>query len=174
MISEFSSTTLKGNTLSIFPLEAGHFDDLFQAASDPLIWAGHPSKNRYQIGEFSKWFDDAMNSAGALVVRHDQSNKLIGSSRFYELNESESSVSIGFTFLTRDFWGGETNREMKNLMLAHAFKRVDTVWFHVDISNIRSQMAMQKIGAIKSHVAEKSFNGLSSNYVFFKISKPCG
>lgn len=171
MNSEFLQPTLKGETIALFPLELEHFDDLFDAASDPLLWEGHPSKSRYQKVEFTKWFEDAMNSGGALVVRHNQSNRLIGSSRFYEPNENGSDVSIGFTFLAREFWGGATNREMKSLMLSHAFERVNTVWFHVDISNIRSQMALLRIGAINSHIAEKCFNDRSSKYVFFKIEK---
>ena len=56
-------------------------------------------------------------------------------------------------------------------MLQHAFSQVKTVWFHVAVSNIRSQMAMKKIGAIESHREEKIIGGKVSNYVFFKIER---
>jgi len=56
-------------------------------------------------------------------------------------------VEIGWTFLERAFWGGTYNREMKSLMLDHAFKFVDRVVFVVGENNLRSQRALQKIGA---------------------------
>ena len=56
-------------------------------------------------------------------------------------------MAVGFTFLSRLHWGGKVNAEIKDLMLAHAFKWAKRVWFHVGIDNIRSQKAMEKIGA---------------------------
>jgi RimJ/RimL family protein N-acetyltransferase len=48
--------------------------------------------------------------------------------------------------LARSHWGGETNREMKRLMLAHALAAVERVWFRVGEANWRSRRAMEKIG----------------------------
>jgi len=56
-------------------------------------------------------------------------------------------VEIGFTFLERAFWGGSYNGELKSLMLDHAFRFVDRVVFVVGENNIRSQKALEKIGA---------------------------
>ena len=56
-------------------------------------------------------------------------------------------MAVGFTFLSRLHWGGKVNAEMNDLMLAHAFTWAKRVWFHVGIDNIRSQKAMEKIGA---------------------------
>jgi N-acetyltransferase len=56
-------------------------------------------------------------------------------------------VEIGFTFLEREFWGGLYNRELKSLMLDHAFRFVDRVVFVVGENNLRSQKALEKIGA---------------------------
>jgi RimJ/RimL family protein N-acetyltransferase len=92
---------------------------------------------------FEKFFQVAMDSKGAFTVR-DKSGEVIGSSRYYDLTPTE--VFIGYTFLSRKVWGGTHNREMKALMLNHAFKFVDTVKFHVGETNIRSQKAMAKIG----------------------------
>jgi N-acetyltransferase len=168
--SNFLRPDLDGHTISLFPLQQYHFDEIFQAASDPLIWAGHPSRFRYQKEEFDRWFEYALES-NALVIADKQSGKLIGSSRYYEYDENRSEISIGFTFLIRKFWGGYTNRELKTLMLNHAFSRVKTVWFHVDATNIRSQKALKKIGATESHMADRIMNGQVAKYVFFKIEK---
>jgi RimJ/RimL family protein N-acetyltransferase len=56
-------------------------------------------------------------------------------------------VEVGWTFLERTFWGGSYNRELKSLMLGHAFRFVDRVLFVVGEKNVRSQKALQKIGA---------------------------
>ena len=59
-----------------------------------------------------------------------------------------SEIEIGWTFLVRAFWGGETNSEIKSLMLRHAFTFADTVVFWVAEDNIRSRRAMEKIGGV--------------------------
>ena len=55
-------------------------------------------------------------------------------------------MEIGWTFLATSRWGGSYNREMKRLMLEHAFRFVDRVEFRVGECNLRSQRAMEKIG----------------------------
>lgn len=172
MNNDFLQPRLVGDNILLNPLKAEDFDDLYQAASDPLIWAGHPSKSRYKKEEFLIWFEQSMASKGALIVVHKDSGKVIGSSRYYEYDRDKSEVAIGFTFLTRDYWGGATNRELKTLMIEHAFTQVRTVWFHVAINNIRSQMAMKKIGGIVSHMADKTLNGKTATYLFYKMDRP--
>jgi RimJ/RimL family protein N-acetyltransferase len=172
MDDRFLQPTLTGQTLVVSPLDPSHFDNLYQAASDPLIWAGHPARLRYQLDVFSRWFEDALASKSALVVADKQSGRLLGSSRYYEYDEAKSEICIGYTFLVRDVWGGDTNRELKTLMLDHAFTQVSRVWFHVDVDNVRSQKAMKKIGAHQSHIAEASFYGNSATYVFFRMDRP--
>jgi RimJ/RimL family protein N-acetyltransferase len=81
-------------------------------------------------------------------------------------------VAIGYTFLIRARWGGATNQEMKQLMLAHAFRWATVVWFHVGKNNVRSRRAMEKIGGIYSHEASKELNGIAQDYVFYKIVAP--
>ena len=174
MSDSFLQPRLDGQSILLFPLVSEHFEALYSAASDPLIWAGHPSRLRYQREEFVRWFDDALASGGTLVIADKTSGQFIGSSRYYEFDENKSEVAIGFTFLIRAVWGGKINRELKNLMLNHAFTRVKTVWFHVNASNMRSQAAMKKIGGVESHRAEKTIGRTTSTYVFYKFDGPIG
>jgi hypothetical protein len=55
---------------------------------------------------------------------------------------------IGYTFLVRKCWGATYNREIKHLMLTHAYQSVDTAYFSVGINNMRSRLAMGKIGGV--------------------------
>jgi len=136
---------LKGKLVELRPLRPQYFDALFSAASDPKIWEQHPESDRYQREVFQKFFDGALESKGAFAIIERKSGRIIGSSRYCNLINRE--VEVGWTFLEREFWGGTYNRELKQLMLEHAFRFVDRVVFVVGEQNFRSQKALAKIGA---------------------------
>jgi RimJ/RimL family protein N-acetyltransferase len=138
---------LRGHLIELRPLQPQDFAALFQVASDPLIWEQHPEPTRYQRDVFKKFFDGAIESGGAFAVIELKSGRIIGSSRYCDYDPERRVVEVGFTFLARAFWGGLHNREMKSLMLNHAFRFVDRVQFFVGVDNLRSQRALQKIGA---------------------------
>jgi RimJ/RimL family protein N-acetyltransferase len=98
-------------------------------------------------------------------------NRLIGSSRYYGHDPERSEIEIGWTFIVRSHWGGPTNREVKRLMLDHAFKFVDTVIFWVGEKNWRSQGAMTKIGGVKRDgLFTRELSG-TMPYFIFEITK---
>lgn len=138
---------LAGELIEIRPLTVEDFDELFKAASDPLIWEQHPESDRYKREVFQRYFDGAIGSKGAFVVIERTSGRIIGSSRYWNLGMAAGEVEIGWTFLERAFWGGAFNRELKSLMIAHALRFVERVVFIVGVDNHRSQKAMEKIGA---------------------------
>ncbi len=141
--------TLRGELLELRPLCAEDHDALYAVASDPLIWEQHPDKTRHQPAGFRAFFQEALASGGALVAIDTRTGSIIGSSRFHQYDEASAEVEIGWTFLARSYWGGIYNREMKRLMLAHAFRFVGRVVFLIDPRNIRSQRAVEKIGAVR-------------------------
>jgi N-acetyltransferase len=163
---------LVGETISLRPLITDDFEALYAAASDPLIWEQHPEPLRYQRQVFDGFFAGALASGGALLVTDKTSGEVIGTSRYYEWNPDQREVAIGYTFLVRSHWGGATNREMKQLMLSHAFRWAKVVWFHVGKNNWRSRRAMEKVGGKLSHAASREHNGVVHDYVFFKIEAP--
>ena len=105
--------TLTGKLLQLRPLRAEDYDDLFAVASDPLIWAQHPSNDRYKPDVFKEFFRIAMESGGAFLAIDSKDGRVIGSSRFYGFDPEKSEIEIGWTFLARSRWGGVYNREMK-------------------------------------------------------------
>ena len=129
------------------PLEAGDWPELAACAADPLIWEQHPEPNRYEPAVFRKFFDAAMASGGAFATLDAKTGRIIGSSRFYDLKPEIDQITVGYTFLTRAYWGGRHNREAKQLMLDHAFRFVDRVVFEIGRDNLRSRKAIEKIGA---------------------------
>lgn len=138
---------LIGKLLKTRPLLEEDFDSLYQVASDPFIWEQHPDPLRYKREIFYKYFTSGIASKGCLVVQNINTNEIIGSSRYYDLSAITREVTIGFTFLATRFWGGAYNRELKHLMITHAFTFADTVLFDVGMDNFRSKRALEKIGA---------------------------
>jgi RimJ/RimL family protein N-acetyltransferase len=140
---------LEGELIEVRPLRPEDWDDLFAVAADPLIWEQHPAPDRYQENVFREFFVDALETGSAFVVVDRKSGRIIGSSRFFGFEPAQSVVEIGWTFLGRDYWGGEYNRELKRLMLDHAFRFVRRVLFVIGVKNFRSQKALEKIGGVR-------------------------
>lgn len=158
--------TLQNEYVILEPLKESDFEALYKVASDPLVWEQHPNKNRYQREVFRTYFEGAIQSKGAFLVRELQTKEVIGCTRFYDYNAKDNSILIGYTFLGRNYWGGKFNPSMKKLMLEHAFTFVDKVLFHIGANNIRSQTAIQRIGASKIGEELVAYHGESSNINF--------
>jgi RimJ/RimL family protein N-acetyltransferase len=162
--------TLAGKTVLIRPLQATDWPALLAAASDPKIWEAHPVHDRYQEKVFREYFDGAMRSSSAFALVERASGAIIGSSRYHDYKQNVSEVEIGWTFLIRRLWGGDANREIKRLMLGHAFTFVETVAFLVGEHNGRSQRAMEKIGGVRRPQL-KSRPSTGGAHVVFEITK---
>lgn len=141
--------TLVGERVELRPLEEAHFAGLYAVASDPLIWAQHPVRDRWKRDRFSAFFRESLDSGGALVAIDARTRAVIGSSRFHGYDEGRREVEIGWTFLARSHWGGTFNGEMKRMMLEHAHRFVDRVVLLVSPDNLRSQRAVEKIGGVR-------------------------
>ncbi len=172
-IEEFDfQPTLTGPTILIRPIQPSDWHGMFTAASDPEIWAVHPASDRYQEPAFRVFFDSALQSGSAFTFVDLEARQIIGSSRYHGLDISNNEVEIGWTFLARSHWGGRTNREVKHLMLTHAFRYVETVIFWVGETNVRSRRAMEKIGGVlRPGLSHRTLNARSYPHVIYEISR---
>lgn len=156
---------LESPLIVLRPLLEHDFGALFAIASDPLVWEQHPTKDRTQETVFRAWFTEALASGGALVAIDRRDGRVIGTSRFGRCEPNGSQIEIGWTFLARSHWGGAYNREVKGLMLRHAFCAVQSVVFTVHSLNVRSQRAVERLGAVRERV-EADAHGRGENVVF--------
>jgi RimJ/RimL family protein N-acetyltransferase len=164
---------LIGELIELRPLAREDWNDLFAVASDPLIWEQHPESDRYKEDVFKVFFREALECRGAFVIIDTTSQQIIGSTRFYGYDPEKSEIEIGWTFLARKYWGGRYNRELKQLMLDHAFKFVESVVLLVGENNIRSQKATEKIGGIRDGLVKKVYgNRPASLSIRYVIKKP--
>lgn len=141
------SPTLLGARISLRPISEDDREPLYLAANDPAIWAQHPASNRHERSVFDPYFDNLLGAGGTLVARELATDRVIGCSQFYEVPDQPGEYGIGFTFLARSHWGGQWNREMKALMVAHVLRTCPRVWFHIGPENMRSQIATTRLGA---------------------------
>ena len=163
--------TLENELVRLRPLAESDAEPLYEAAQDPLVWEQHLS-NRYQRAVFDDFFREAIDSRGALVVLDKATEQVIGSSRFNRMERVDSAIEIGWSFLARAYWGGAYNRAVKQLMIEHAFLSVEDVLFHIDLQNIRSQRAVEKLGGTR--ITDPQYAHLTKEdptYCTYRINK---
>ncbi|MGP1345306.1 MAG: GNAT family N-acetyltransferase [Phycisphaerales bacterium] len=146
---------LRGSLVELRPLEWGDWEKLFACASDPLVWAQHPESDRCTEPVFRAFFERGMSLGSAFAVVERSSGAIIGSTRYHGYDGARSEVEIGWSFLVRRCWGGSYNREMKRLMLDHAFGFVERVFLLIDETNGRSRSAAARLGARHVSTIEK-------------------
>ncbi len=162
---------LVGELIEVRPLAPHDWEELFAVASDPLIWEQHPARERYREDVFREFFREALETGSAFVVIDRKTGRIIGSSRYHLFDQGafdpqESVVEIGWTFLARAYWGGNYNRELKRLMLDHAFRFVERVVFVIGVTNFRSQKALEKIGGVRVGRREKAPGTIAESFVY--------
>ena len=123
--------TLIGTLVTLRPIHEQDWDAMVKAASNPKTWADHIKRDRYKEHAFRPYFNSGLSSGSAFTILDNETNSIIGTSRYHDFKSDISEVEIGWTFIDNAYWGGKYNAEIKHLMLQHAFKFVDTVVFWV-------------------------------------------
>jgi len=151
--------TLENEQVILYPLKEDDFEVLYQVASDPLVWEQHPNKDRWKRDVFQTFFDGALQSKGAFKIVHKETGEVMGSTRIYDYDAADNSILIGYTFYGRKYWGKGLNRSVKKMMLEYLFQYVSAVHFHIGAQNIRSQIAISRLGALKASEQEVAYFG---------------
>lgn len=158
--------TLENEQLILYPLQESDFEEMYLVASDPKIWEQHPNKDRWKKEVFRNFFDGAMQSKGAFKIVDRTGGKIIGSTRYYDYNSEEDRILIGYTFYDTSCWGKGINPMVKKLMLDYIFQFVSKVHFHIGAGNLRSQIAIGRLGAEKIGEEEIAYFGEPSKLNF--------
>jgi len=88
------------------------------------------------------------------IVLDKRTNKIAGSTRFYDYRKANSTVQLGFTWYGKEFQGTGLNKNCKFLLLQYAFEtmKLERVEFRADAKNARSIAAMKSIGCIEEGI----------------------
>ncbi len=168
---------LIGQHLQLDIIAEKHRDDLYQVAQDERTSTYLPTKLQGQ--SFHRWFDSALEKMAnkqqlAFVVRSLSDQKIIGSTRYYDIDSEHGRLAIGYTWYIPEVWGTVVNPECKYLLLQHAFETllVNRVEFIVDARNARSRAAVKKLGATEEGMLRKHVildDGFVRDSVVFSI-----
>lgn len=161
---------LENELVLLRPLEHSDYEELYQVASDPLIWEQHPVYSRHKREEYDIFFKESMESGKSLVIIDQKNKKIFGSTRYYDYDPENSSVKIGGTFLDRAHWGGSYNLSIKELVLDYAFRIVDKVIFEIAEENIRSQKASSRFGVEEKEHFMKEIHGKEYPYILYELT----
>lgn len=163
--------TLENELVLLRPLEAWDYEELFDVASDPLLWEQHPSSDRYKPEVFMLFFEEALTDKNTFVIIDQKKQQIIGSSRYYDFDLENGSVKIGYSFLDRSYWGGNYNLAHKQLLIDYAFQSVEQIIFEIGETNFRSQKGTAKLGVEKVNHFLKEVNGQQLPYITYVLTK---
>ncbi|WFE49696.1 bifunctional pyridoxamine 5'-phosphate oxidase family protein/GNAT family N-acetyltransferase [Micromonospora sp. WMMD1155] len=151
--------SLHGEHVRLEPLEVAHTDELHAATADDEVWQHLGSTRPSTPGETAEVIGTALAAQHqgervAWVQRCVATGAVVGTTSYYEIDPERRAVAIGHTFLGRPWWRTGINTEAKLLLLGRAFDElgaVRVVW-HTDIRNVRSQAAIERLGATREGV----------------------
>lgn len=151
MSAALADVTLSGHGVQLEPLTRGHIAALQDAVDDGDIGAINYVNVPARDG-IAAWVDQAlaMRDAGQqLPFAIVADGRVVGSTRFYDIDLSVPTLAIGYTFHAASVWRTHVNTAGKRLMLGHAFDTLgaQSVYFHTSHQNLRSQAAIERLGA---------------------------
>ena len=144
-------TSLSGHGVRLEPLQREHVAALQDAVDDGDIGAIDYVNVPGRDG-IPAWVDHAlaMRDAGReLPFAIVAGDRVVGSTRFYDIDLSVPTLAIGYTFHAASVWRSHVNTANKRLMLGHAFDALgaQSVYFHTSHQNLRSRAAIERLGA---------------------------
>lgn len=148
------SIVLEDDQLRLEPLDASHRTLLWRAAQEIPDWRWMFWDLRDET-QFNQFMASAMSRQRegmdrVFVIVDRATGRVLGSSRFIDIDEASQGVEVGWTWLVQDVWGGLVNPHCKRLMLGYAFDTwgAERVMLKTDHKNLHSQAAIRKLGAI--------------------------
>ncbi|CAM4257901.1 GNAT family N-acetyltransferase [Gillisia hiemivivida] len=98
--------------------------------------------------------DRDLQTSYPFIILDKRTNKIAGSTRFYDYRKAHNTVQLGYTWYGKDFQGTGLNKNCKFLLLKYAFEimNLDRVEFRADATNMKSIAAMKSIGCVEEGI----------------------
>lgn len=170
--------TLSGSKVILEPLSLEHLEGIRSAVKDGELWnlwfTSIPSPATAEA--YIKTALDMRENAGAMpfIVRERETNKIIGCTRYFNVDEVNQRLEIGHTWYSESYQRTAVNTESKYLLLSHAFEKLSAiaVEFRTHWHNHKSRAAIARLGAkqdgiLRNHT--KSADGVYRDTVVFSI-----
>lgn len=153
---------LIGKRARLVPLAAEHAAALLEAGRDPAVWTYLPRYPKTLAG-MEELVAEALARRDAgmdfpfVICDRDDDDRVVGSTRFCDVDPANRSLEIGWTWLAPDVWRTRINSECKYLLLGYAFETLGAirVFLKTDARNLRAQKAIERLGAVREGVWRK-------------------
>ena len=170
--------TISGSHAMLEPLSLDHLAGMIEAVKDEELWnlwfTSIPSPETAEA--YIKTALDMRENAGAMpfIVREKGTGKIIGCTRYFNVDESNQRLEIGYTWYSESYQRTGLNTECKYLLLTHAFEKLDAiaVEFRTHWHNFKSRAAIARLGAKQDGVLrnhQRSADGVYRDTVVFSI-----
>jgi RimJ/RimL family protein N-acetyltransferase len=168
--------TLQSERLRLEPLSQDHAQGLYNRGRAAGDWAYMPRSCFIDQADCRQWIEEALARDNQLpfTIIESGKNKVVGSTRYLNIRPEHRSLEIGWTWLGQEWQRTGVNTEVKWLLLRHAFERLGCrrVEFKTDARNLRSQRALERIGATREGVLRKHMivqDDYSRDSVYFSV-----
>lgn len=169
---------LKGTHITLVPLYESHFDELIKLAQDKRIWSHYaidgsdPCKLKASLE--NGLAEREKGTQYPFIIQQNETGKIIGSTRFLDMQPEHKKLEIGWTWLHPDYWGTTINIACKYLLLTFSFEEAQAkrVQLKTDENNIRSRKAIEKIGGHFEGILRNDMirdNGTSRHSAYYSI-----
>ena len=172
--------TLENERVKLTLLDLSNYKHLSEIAQQPNLVQYSPSKID-TTEDLILYVKNAVEcyyqkSAIPFIIFDKQANMYAGSTRFMNINWNYNVLEIGSTWIGKEFQGTGLNTNMKSLMLEYAFDvlNFEKVEFRIDERNLRSRMAVEKLGSKLEGVLRKNLyllDGFKRNSCCYGILK---
>ena len=176
--------TLDGRFVRLEPIEEHHRAGLRAVADDPAVWQYSPVDAAG--GPFDRWLDVWFDRSLAVhsnsdprrelvfVVRRIQDDRIVGSTRYLNIEPAHHRLEIGSTWYAADARGTKVNPECKLLLMTHAFDAQGAyrVELKCDARNVHSRAAIAKLGAKEEGTLRRHMmlgDGFVRDTVYFSV-----
>jgi RimJ/RimL family protein N-acetyltransferase len=168
--------TLEGPTLRLEPLSLDHVSGLWpQASPEVFQWlADLPRDETYEA--FREWMGEILRKPASLsyAMLLASTGELVGVSGYLDIRPDHRGLEIGRTWIGKAHQGSQVNPESKYLLFRHAFETLGAirVQLKTDLRNLRSQRAVEKLGAVREGVLRKyqiRSNGEARDTVMYSV-----
>src|SRR5438105_8748246 len=169
---------LDGQQVRLEPLTKAHAEALIAAAADGDLWNSNVTiiPSRDTIADYIQAALDGQAQGRELpfVIINKSSNRIVGTTRFYEIRSNDRAAAIGYTWLAKSAQRTTVNTESKLLLLTHAFEhwRCNRVELITDVLNEQSRAAILRLGAKQEGILRKHLilpSGRLRDSVIFSI-----
>ncbi len=145
--------TLTGQHIRLEPLSTDHHGELCEVGLEPELWRWTitevltPEDMRAYMQTALQWQKDG--TALPFVTIEKASGRVVGSTRFMNIDRPHRRVEIGSTWIGKPWQRTAVNTEAKYLMLRHAFETLGCIRVELktDSFNQQSRQAMLRMGA---------------------------